>query len=501
MMNPSPRIAGALLAVVAFFSEPRGARCAEADPPALRALIVGGGPNEASNAAQIESHARFVLQTLPTTCLRRVLFADGKPKNTSVTHADLRDNALARRALAVLLPNNHLDPDNLNRVPDLGVRINGASRREEIHRAVTDLLPRAGHEGIPLLLYFAGHGSQGGDQEDRSEYDLWSSGKLTVRQLSSEIARLPRGVPIVLVMAQCYSGGFADAIFHNGNPKGEVIAQDLVGFFSARRDRLASGCGWETGEEDYQDFSSYFFAAITGHNRFGKPVGGADFDGNGSVSLHEALCFALIHDESADTPNCTSDVFLKRFVSLPGAEISGVPYAEVLQAATAAQRAVLETISRKLDLDGEARALAAYDRLMFSDPIANLATLTRDREAKDQLNTLRRTTLTSLFERWPALRWDGSKDYAAALEGASQELAKNGDLCRELIKMDKEAEVTESAVSDQEAWLIRFTSLCESIVRAKHLKEHGKEAVKARFNQLWEAEQRSLPLTSVSLKP
>ncbi len=121
MMNPSQRIAGALLAAVAFFAEPRDARGAEADPPTLRALIVGGGPDEASNAAQIESHARFVLQTLPTTCLRRVLFADGKPKNTSVTYADLRDNALARRALAVLLPDDNLDPDNLNRVPAGGL--------------------------------------------------------------------------------------------------------------------------------------------------------------------------------------------------------------------------------------------------------------------------------------------------------------------------------------------------------------------------------------------
>ncbi len=186
------------------------------------------------------------------------------------------------------------------------------------HRALATLSAQAEKRPAPLLLYFAGHGTQDEKDETDTHYDLWNGDELNVRDLAAELSRLPRQMPVVLVMAQCFSGAFADVLFRGGDPKAGLAEGNVVGFFSAQKDREAAGCSYATERADYQDFSSYFFGALCGQDRFGDKVTGADYDGDGTVSLHEAFCYALIHDRSADTPVCTSDVFLRSRASPVG---------------------------------------------------------------------------------------------------------------------------------------------------------------------------------------
>jgi hypothetical protein len=471
------------------------AGAAEPQAVPLYALIVGGGPDQKSNAAQIEGHVRFMAEILPATAKHAVLFADGKAESASVAYADLSPVADAKRALAVLLSDDGMDEPLLTRAPKLGIPMDGPSRLQELRRAFTKLSAQVAAQPAPLLLYFAGHGTQNAQKEEDTQYDLWNGEELKVRDLAAEIARLPRSAPIVLMMAQCFSGAFADVLFRNADPKGALMEQSVVGFFSARKDREASGCSYATGAADYQDFSSYFLGALCGHDRFGNAISGADFDANGSATLHEAFCYALIHDDSSDTPVCTSDVFLKRFAPLSDAMIYSAPYDETWRSATAAQRAALDALSEKLGLSGEGRALAAYDRLKFSDPIARPPLVKSLGEAKERLNALRQTTLESLFKTWPALRWGRSRGYSKALEGTTDEIVKDQELCHALIDAEKARERAEEATENEEAALMRFSSLYESIVRARHLREHGPAEAKAPFERLWKAEQGSLPIT------
>ena len=488
------RVHGLLLVCTALLLGASAAWAADAPAVPLYALIVGGGPDVDNNAAQIEGHVHFVAGFLPAAAKHVVLFADGKANEESVSYADPSDTADAKRALAVLLADNDAVEPLLTRVPKLGVGPDGPARLQEFHRALAKLSAQASKEPAPLLLYFAGHGTQDDKNETNTAYDLWDGDALKVHALAAEVARVPRQVPVVLVMAQCFSGAFADVLFRGGDPKGALVEQNIAGFFSAQKDREASGCSYETGRDDYQDFSSYFFGALCGHDRFGGAVSGADFDGDGTVSLHEAFCYALIHDPSADTPVCTSDAFLQRFAPLPDDAVYGTPYKDAWQAATAAQRAVLDALSAQLGLAGETRALTVFDRLTYGDPLARPSLIRGQGEAKEKLNAVRLTMLAPFFERWPALRWGGqSRDEEKAFAGATAEFARDKALRQPLLEAEKAHEQADEAVDDEEAALQRFASLYEHVVEARSLRAHGSEETKAQFERLWKAEQKALP--------
>ena len=298
-------------------------------------------------------------------------------------------------------------------------------------------------------------------------------------------------------MAQCFSGSFGNVLFAEGNEKGAVVRPNLAGFFSEAPDREASGCSWETGEADYQDFSSYFFGALTGRDRFGHAVTGADYDGDGRVTLHEAFCYALVHDLSIDTPVCTSEVFLRREVQMTDDKIFGVPYAQVAAEASPAQRAALEALSQRLGVTGDGRALTVYDRLEFADQVARNSELDTQNTTGEQLDALRLGTLETLFKDWPDLRWNDSPKYDAAVTGAKKALAQNPALCRTLLDTEHASDQASGVVDNEEADLMRFRMLYAAIVRAAELRAHGSKSDVAHFESIWQAEQQTLPLVAV----
>jgi hypothetical protein len=467
-----------------------------ADAPPLYALLVGGGPDQANNAAQIEGHVHFVGATLPPGTRRTVLFADGKTNGAKVCFLDKTADATARQALAVLLPKD----DALNapdlRALQLGLAVDGPAGAKTIHAAIGKLAAEAATKPAPVLLYFAGHGSSSSDAGTPA-YDMWDDKEMDVHLLARELARLPASTHVTLVMAQCYSGAFGNVLFAGGSEKGELARTNLAGFFSAAPDREASGCSWETGEADYQDFSSYFFGALTGRDRFGHALTGADFDGDGRVTLHEAFCYALMHDVSIDTPVCTSEVFLRHAVQLPDDKIFAVPYSQVAAEATPAQRAVLEALSRRLELIGDNRALEVYDKLEFADQVARSGALDAQNTTAEQFDALRMSTLETLFRVWPDLRWSDSEKYDDAVTGAKKTLTLNPALCRSLLDMQQASDVASGVVDNEEADLMRFRMLYAAIVRGAELKAHGSKSDVAHLEGIWQAEQQTLPLAAV----
>jgi hypothetical protein len=167
-----------------------------------------------------------------------------------------------------------------------------------------------------------------------------------------------------------------------------------------------------------------------------------------------------------------------------------------MEGASPAQRAVLEALSGKLGLEGEGRLLAAFDRLMFSDPMGRPAQIHAYREAQDHLNALRMESLHSLFARWPALRWRDSHDYDKATRGAAAELTKDATQCEEIVETSDAVDRADVALDEEEALLVRFTDVAEAVVRARHLREHGDTGTKGRFEALWRAEQEPLGIAA-----
>ncbi|AUX40978.1 hypothetical protein SOCE26_023800 [Sorangium cellulosum] len=308
-------------------------------PAAWRALVVGGGPRPPMNQVAIEAHIRYFNTLLPSGVERRVLFADGRRGTRSVQYLDGR----RMRYRAPRLP-----------------RIDGATTRPGFDAMWRRFV--AARPGDPLLLYFAGHGSRNPRHNlDNNGFDLWGGGELSVRDLAARVEELPDDTPVVVVMAQCFSGAFANLLFEGGRPDGALVERDVVGFFAATKERPASGCTPEINEATYNDFSSVFFAALSGVDRLGRRVTGADFDGNRFVGMNEAYAYALVHQATSDVPVATSDVFLRRFVNKPDRETMATPYASILSWATPAERAALEGLSEALGLRGEHRLRATYD--------------------------------------------------------------------------------------------------------------------------------------------
>jgi hypothetical protein len=483
--NPQPHRARLLLPALLALAVHASAA------PEIHALLVGGGPDKDNNTAQIEEHLRFVTSVVPASNGRFVLFADGKVSSRDLSYTDSTALTPAQQALDVLLPNDDLGAKVQTRAPQIGAPIDGPSRLPSIDRAMHRIASLSGRKGPPVLLYFAGHGSLDDDKDKTSLYNLWGQDDLDPPALLHEIDLLPQAVPVTLVMAQCFSGGFADVLFRKANADLPVNDRLIIGFFAAESDREAAGCGTETNSPLYQDFSSFFFGALSGRDRLGHRIDGADYDGDGRVSCHEAFCYALLHDDSIDTPVCTSMIYLRRFVDMDDSTIFSTAYHTLLETATPAQRAALDGLSVKLGLSGEQRLLAAYDRLMFADPLGQPQQIREYRDDQDQLNTLRMTSLQSIFAKWPALRWKDSRDYDRATRGATADLAKDTAKCAELIQRRDAFDRADAALDEEEALLVRYTDLAEAIVRARELRDHGDADTKRKYEQIWRAEQQT----------
>ncbi len=311
----------------------------------MRVLMLGGGPDLSHNQAAIESNVRYVDRLLPPDAEKRVLFFDGRAQSKDV----LCEDSSGRQYY---------------RMPHLP-RLDGPNTLPAIKAEFKTLA--SGPANSPVLIYATGHGSPGDETLDNNDYDLWNGGYLSVKTLAGRIKTLPESAPVTLVMVECFSGSFGNLLFENGGPNAPLINRDLCGFFASTAARPAAGCTPEINEGDYRDFTGYFFSALSGKSRLGKPITGADYNHDGKIGMDEAFAYTLIHDDSIDTPVCTSDVFLRRFVPDEKFSFVETPWPELTAWATPAQRAALEGLSADLHEQSQGRLRDAYARFQRTD--------------------------------------------------------------------------------------------------------------------------------------
>ncbi|HEX8235765.1 MAG TPA: hypothetical protein VF600_07390 [Abditibacteriaceae bacterium] len=471
---------------------------------ALRVLLVGGGPDPENNQAAIESNVRYVSRLVPDKSSCTTLFADGDLRRPSVLfYASASSAPSGERILQLLLDED--EDSGGYRAPQLGTRLHGPSSKAAIQKAFETLRqPRA---RTPVLLYFTGHGGQNENDTANNYYCLWGSDNLSVRELSQQIARLPADVPVTLVMVQCYSGAFGNVLFQDGNPKAALVARDIAGFFAATPERMAAGCTAEVNEAEYHDFTSYFFAALTGRDRVGRRVTGVDYNRDGRVGMDEAFYYTLANDRSIDVPVNTSDVFLRRFVTLPEEQLLSTRYATLRSWATAAQRATLDTLSQRAKLAGDDRVREAHTRL------GKQAAARRgiegllggdDSQSYDHLyerqyeryEEMRNAARSRLVQRWPALKNSRSNQYGAARNAAIAQLEREqkAGQFKDLWRIEQELHAAYNAAEARElqsVYTLRFLRLCRSVALAQQLREKGPQNVRTRFTRLLASEAKS----------
>ncbi len=206
----------------------------------------------------------------------------------------------------------------------------------------------------PAFFYFTGHGAYNQENEDNNALILWEEALVSVKEFERWLEPLPADQPFVTMMAQCYSGAFANLIYENGDPDQPVALQTRCGFFATVASRPSVGCTPAVNEADYKDYSSSFFAGLTGRDRIGNPVSSADYNQDGKISYAEAHAFAKVDEETTDWPISTVEAWLQRQVSETDTEdILAVPIEEVALTARPEQRYVITELSQMAGFDPE----------------------------------------------------------------------------------------------------------------------------------------------------
>lgn len=324
-------------------------------------LTLGGGYDPSGNPASLERNVNFAADVLnaqrPERPPHEIYFADGDQPLRDVQYVD--DEAASKSPAAVrVLAELFGEPKAVgfryraHNIPNVA----GPTDRDVLERRFRQL-GRELKAGDRLFVYVAGHGGEaydrsqdaagkgvahaemhtgaeaegqnGADDEatpsgevapfnhyDTSLY-LWGREEVTASEFSRWLDRLPREVTVVLVMTQCYSGGFSHVIFPGADAELGLSPARRCGFFSQLHDRAAAGCAAELDDDDVEEYSTYFWAAIGGKSRTGENVS-ADYDGDGAVSFAEAHTYAVIESATIDVPVRTSEALLRAYSRLGG---------------------------------------------------------------------------------------------------------------------------------------------------------------------------------------
>ncbi len=148
--------------------------------------------------------------------------------------------------------------------------------------------------GDTLLLYVTDHGKKNKSNLSNNAIVLWGE-DLLVTELAAMLATLPRGVRVVALMSQCFSGAFAN-LMHERNrvtaPSGNVC-----GYFSSTANRQAYGCYPENRGKENVGHSFHFIEAL-------RLLG----------SFTDAHARVLLSDRTPDVPLRTSDYYLEELL-------------------------------------------------------------------------------------------------------------------------------------------------------------------------------------------
>lgn len=257
------------------------------DSPRRHALLLNGGGGRAANYASHVEHLKGVLAVLEKAGFDR--------RDITIFASDGENPApdLATRESVVAAGRSPRHP-RLGRPPIryINTEVDGMPLRpattvalaEYFESEAPDLRP-----GDTLFVYVTDHGTRGGEGPRSNRISLWKGEHLSVDAFSALLDRVPEGVRIVMLMSQCYSGGFAWLVGNAG--AGELPDGEMCGYFSATEDRLAYGCYAENRGDAGVGHSIRFLEAL---------------QSGGSFSRAHRL--TLVNDQTPDVPLRTSDV-------------------------------------------------------------------------------------------------------------------------------------------------------------------------------------------------
>ena len=167
--------------------------------------------------------------------------------------------------------------------------------------------------GDNVLLVYNGHGDT--DPKDRlnNSLKLWGDTSLNIAELDSVLDSITPQATVRFVLTQCFSGSFASLVYDN--PRSEQLAkQQRCGYLAESDRREAEGCDLGINQAEFRDYTTYFFAALSGKTRLGEtiPLSETDLNGDGEVSYREAHLYTLKIADSSDLSRSSTEMLIAK---------------------------------------------------------------------------------------------------------------------------------------------------------------------------------------------
>lgn len=307
-------------------------------------LVFGGGGEPDNNEIALEKNLLYFQRTLSTMgyppAIATMFFANGNNGQATVRYIDEAGN---QKFKVPTIPN-----------------LKGASTVENLKRSLTS----SSKSNKPVFFYFTGHGALNKKDANNNALVMWNDDRMSVRQLAAILDRFPahnsnqrsnqqsNQRAFVTMMAQCYSGSFANLIYTDGDPSRAIAPQNRCGFFATIKTLPSVGCTPAVDESDYRDYSSSFFAGLSGRDRTGKSVSSADYNRDGHISFAEAHAFAKVDEVTSDLPISTSEAWLQNQSSIQlRYQIFSQPLAKLIRTARPEQRYVVTSLTKKFGMN------------------------------------------------------------------------------------------------------------------------------------------------------
>jgi hypothetical protein len=364
-----------------------------------RFWLIGGGPSPQSAEAQIEFNVQWVRETLDRLAPDaqvHVFFANGDEGTPSVVEHLSEPDTAAMRFEALARVFGQRDENRLRyREHEVALAEGGT--------AADSLIPRLGRQLASLepgeqgMIVYNGHGSWEADRSSNA-LRLWGESRLDVRTFERLLSEVDPEVPIRFVFTQCFSGAFSRSVHPDAVPSMELAAGQRCGFFAESEDRLSEGCSASIEIGDYRDYTTYFFAALSGETRLGEPVESRDWDGDGRITPFDAHLHTIVEGRNADLPRSTSEDFLERWQPwyLRWVETDELPDNVYGRAAAA--------IARAAELPEDGRALGAELDRRYAELAREIAGAEAEQgQLAADASAAQRRIQEAVGQRWPHL--------------------------------------------------------------------------------------------------
>lgn len=333
-----------------------------------------------------------------------------------------------------------------HRVPNVAGPIKPSSIRGSLARLTQSMAA-----GDRLFIYVTAHGgSAKGRNGFNTTISCWDKESISVRDFETWLDDVPDSVPVIMVMAQCYCGGFAHSIFDKADASTGLSQGNRIGFFAQQHDLAAAGCRPDI--ENDEEYSSFFWGAIAGRMRNGKAIQTADLDGDGRVSFSEAHAYAMLASDTIDIPMTASDALLRAYSKIDGYDPGRNAYSRV------AMRLNLDSEGeRSSDLNEFEMIETTMELAKMEGKISDVlddATLTQRRVVEGLLGQLGLSSEDSVgrvFEEFAEARRAGRSSGRGSRGGRRGRGGRGGSFSarRELL-----TEIAESfpSLADRESW-------------------------------------------------